>query len=242
MFSVLVEIQREYKNGNIGWKTVQEDGMEFWQYYNYGSQTYTFIAGSLCKDEYENYFIPMTVQDCQVTELGAGSVSSARSISQKTGKLELLKKLYFPGSAVAGENNYFLGTSDLEIFYCSSAIRFFWGRDEVKAVYCPEEIYEDFCAEQLPNFIAALPLYKANISYRLSAEELPEYYYADSVEYGQGIVNIPPEPQRKGYAFGGWYTEPTYEHEWDFSEDIVPLLSEGEEFKELNLYAKWVKA
>ena len=45
---------------------------------------------------------------------------------------------------------------------------------------------------------------------------------------------MPPKPERDGYSFTGWYTEPECNSIWDFSS--VPLIEEG---NTLILYAGW---
>ncbi len=91
----------------------------------------------------------------------------------------------------------------------------------------------------------------ANVSYMYNYEgaENEGYYWADS--YDQTTIDfIPPEPEREGYTFGGWYKEPECINKWDFETDKV-----GQELrvnvkvelidnkpKEITwLYARWVK-
>ena len=93
-----------------------------------------------------------------------------------------------------------------------------YGREKV---YVPNEKYSEF-VELLPEDAREeILFYKANVSYRLNVQELPqyyqtEYYYVDYVEYVEKIINIPPEPIRNGYTFSGWYTESDCINEWDF--------------------------
>lgn len=40
--------------------------------------------------------------------------------------------------------------------------------------------------------------------------------------YDQSLIEfIPPEPQREGYTFGGWYKEEECINEWDFEVDMT---------------------
>ena len=88
----------------------------------------------------------------------------------------------------------------------------------------------------------------ANVSYLYNYNSAPNegYYWVDS--YNESVITfIPPEPEREGYTFGGWYKEAECINEWDFSTDIT-----GKEIKDLYikvydvyegiyLYAKWIK-
>lgn len=42
----------------------------------------------------------------------------------------------------------------------------------------------------------------------------------------------PSDPIRKGYIFGGWYSDSKFENEWDFEKDKAR--------KEMTIYAKWI--
>lgn len=46
-------------------------------------------------------------------------------------------------------------------------------------------------------------------------------------------IGAPSDPSENGYAFGGWYTEPECETEWDFENDVVTEAT--------TLYAKWTR-
>ena len=63
------------------------------------------------------------------------------------------------------------------------------------------------------------------------------YYYIDYYENGEKVMYIPPEPQRDGYSFGGWFKESDCINQWDFDTDILQL---NEEAQEVKLYAKWI--
>ena len=90
----------------------------------------------------------------------------------------------------------------------------------------------------------------SNVSYfyNYETEENYGYYWIDDWDYGSKIEFIPPEPEREGYTFGGWYKEPECINEWNFETDVLPeerteINEEGEEevvYQETKLYAKWV--
>lgn len=87
----------------------------------------------------------------------------------------------------------------------------------------------------------------ANVSYfyNFDIEENYGYYWIDDWGYGAKIEFIPPEPERKGYTFGGWYKEPECINIWSFENDTLPEQKKDEEgrevYQETRLYAKWIK-
>ena len=91
---------------------------------------------------------------------------------------------------------------------------------------------------------------RANVSYfyNYDIEENYGYYWIDDWDYGSKIEFIPPEPEREGYTFGGWYKEPECINKWDFETDVLPeerteINEDGEEevvYQETKLYAKWL--
>ena len=86
---------------------------------------------------------------------------------------------------------------------------------------------------------------KANVSYfnNFETEENYGYYWIDDWDYGGKIEFIPPEPEREGYTFGGWYKEPECINKWNFETYTLPeqkLDEEGREvYQETRLYANW---
>lgn len=90
----------------------------------------------------------------------------------------------------------------------------------------------------------------ANVSYLFNYEEAQNdgFYWADSYDESE-ITFIPPEPQREGYKFDGWYKEAECINEWDFEKDktgeVIVLeeskISNIESYSGIYLYAKWIK-
>ena len=75
----------------------------------------------------------------------------------------------------------------------------------------------------------------ANINYYFNYKNSDNdgVYWIDNVEQGERIIDIPPTaPTRKGWTFGGWYTEPECINKWEFT-NTVP--ENG-----VDLYAKWL--
>lgn len=88
----------------------------------------------------------------------------------------------------------------------------------------------------------------ANVSYLYNYEGNPNegYYWVDS--YNESVITfIPPEPQRNGFAFDGWYKEAECINEWDFSVDItgkeivLDTNKTYDTYEGIYLYAKWIK-
>ncbi len=49
-----------------------------------------------------------------------------------------------------------------------------------------------------------------------------------------GLINKPADPQREGYVFMGWYSDPALTEQWEFDTDTVET--------NMTLYAKWQSA
>ena len=82
--------------------------------------------------------------------------------------------------------------------------------------------------------------YIANVSYMYNyvGAENEGYYWVDSYDAAT-ITFIPPNPERLGYLFGGWYKEPACINPWNFETDG----SHGnyDTYEGTYLYAKWVR-
>ena len=208
---------------------------------------YYYRAGRV--KEYDEKGEPITVQFIATEVNGVPVLGTDYSLfmNQDAGKCEslVLEKLYIPGTIVSFSTPYLKNTK-VSCYYCGKPNILTYNKDSEKyKIYVPNQMYSDY-VELLPKDVSAETfLYKANISYKLNVQELPEqyqteYYYVDYVEYGKSIENIPPEPTLSGYKFGGWYIEPDCINQWDFT-NTVPQPAEGEDFNELCLYAKWIK-
>lgn len=190
----------------------------------------------------ETYYIPASIEGYPVKKLGyetpmnplAGCINSN----------SVLKKLYCPGSIADYSNGYIqAGCTNLQVFYCGDIKRdiskmtaYYSGTIEY---YVPVELYD--AARETANIEGdRVKLLKTNVTYRLNDDSMETFFYVDYVDYGTKIENVPPEPKKEGYLFAGWFTETTCEHEWIFDSDVVPELAEDEEFRVLNLFAKWV--
>ena len=90
----------------------------------------------------------------------------------------------------------------------------------------------------------------ANVSYMYNFGDAPNmgYYWVDN--YDESCITFyPPEPERDGYTFDGWYKDSECIEPWDFNtdktgEDIVVKKTHLDEYEAYNgtyLYAKWTK-
>jgi len=77
----------------------------------------------------------------------------------------------------------------------------------------------------------------ANVAYLFNYDEAPNegYFFVDLSEEPGKLTKPPYNPIRKGYTFGGWYTEPECINEWNFDESISEISAE------LRLYARWIE-
>ena len=92
------------------------------------------------------------------------------------------------------------------------------------------ETYSDY-----PELVFNPDCHWANITFKnnYSDEVNGGYYRLDNIEEGE-TVPLPPAPEREGYDFVGWYTEPACLNVWDFS--VAPSLPADSDFI---LYAGW---
>ena len=146
-----------------------------------------------------------------------------------------IKRCYFPHTIKEIRNGYMSG--NLKVFYCGEIVNLgHYARQRGMEIYVPAEKYELFENALSENYRGSL--LKADVSYYLNYEE-NNYYYIDYYENGEEILYIPPEPQREGYSFGGWFEESDCINEWNFSVDKLRIT---EEIQEVKLYAKWIAA
>ena len=148
-----------------------------------------------------------------------------------------IRRCYFPHTIKKIYPGYmYLVSSSLKLFYCGEIIDMGYldvdGRKN--QIYVPAEKYILF-EDVLSGYLSG-SLLKANISYYLNYAE-NNYYYIDYYENGEKILFVPPEPQRDGYLFGGWFKEADCINQWNFDFDILQIEDEEQEVK---LYAKWI--
>ena len=217
-----------------------------------GVDKFCYAAGMI--DEYHKdgdpnavQFIAAELNGIPVKQVGFSAFMNSANISHGS---DVLEKIYVPSTVVDSTGTYFMSRGrNVSVFYCGDSLQII--KDVASdinsynpALYVPAKIYSAFKA-CLADINIDLTLNRANVAYMFNADDMPdyyttEYYYVDYVAYGEEIINVPPDPVRKGYKFDGWYTEPECENAWSSSYQ-VPELKKGELFKELRLYAKWSK-
>ena len=153
-------------------------------------------------------------------------------------KSDNLKKIFCPRNPVLTEG------------YFSGAYSVYWSTQEErtsgslagKGAIWGFNYYDKFVGHVLNN-----KNYIANVTYLYNYDGAPNdgYYWVDS--YNESIIEfIPPEPQRNGYIFDGWYKESECINEWNFDIDITGKEIKLEESKDYDayegiyLYAKWI--
>ena len=241
---VLIFTLSACKKDGYDWQiTYNNMGFRLATYESENGKDYYYIAGNLKNKTVKNYFMPMFVNDFPVRSFGWTGWATPIYMDLHDFALQ---KLYMPGTIIKQNHRYFdCVHQDLQIYYCGEVIDLYEiNPDDVSSYifdyYVPAEKFSDFQQIFKKGKTSSFGLYKANISYRLNSEDMCEYYYVDNIEAGSKIQNIPPEPTRAGYTFGGWYTETECINKWNF--DNVPTVSNNDDsFVEFALYAKWTK-
>lgn len=188
-------------------------------------------------------FFPEKIENYTVSKLGFNSGLGFGGNGYFHGSNQdgvIIKRCYFPHTIKEVMYGYMslFGGYKTKLFYCGNVIDLLClDNDRHVEIYVPIGEYDLF-EEVLSKKNYSGSLLKANLSYRLNYGE-NHYYYIDYYENGEKILYIPPEPQRDGYSFGGWFKEFDCINEWDFATDILQFT---EEVQDMKLYAKWIAA
>ena len=206
-----------------------------------------YIIGTTTQGNNQRYLvIPKEIKGRKVVCIGERNFLTGRllpSISSEM-KSDVLERVYFEGITY-GLTSTFSGCSNLKkiIFIDDWGTGYDSAGVSMKYYFTPEKYrikYNPYDTQTFP----------ANILYRFNYEgaENDGYYWIDDYDYGNRIEFVPPEPERDGYTFGGWYKEPECINEWNFETDVLPekcteINEDGEEeviYQETKLYAKWI--
>ena len=188
--------------------------------------------------EYPDYiFFPSYIGDIKVVQLGYTS-GMATKVYRGEGKIfvpHTVKKIEIQSDGIC---QYMIPVDGVEFF--------------PNECYVPEEFYQSYVEKEMKK------PFKANIEYHFNYQDAEnKYYCVDNYNYTtektpSHITIIPPQPEREGYTFGGWYKEAECINEWDFKTDTLPKLQttgplefnkhneENVVFQKTALYAKWI--
>ena len=157
-----------------------------------------------------------------------------------------LKKLYIHDNIDTIVTEAFFDMHDIEIMMCSNTNSvIFDGLKPTDKVYVYKTLYESEGLSESERYRPANIAFMNNYSDEVNGG----YYRLDNIGEGETILE-PPAPEREGYEFGGWYTEPECVTAWDFESDTLPeeqttTNENGEKetvYQETILYAKWTAA
>lgn len=188
--------------------------------------------------------IPEEIDGVKVTTIGKEPLLQMwSSIGAADICSEILEKVYFTSTVRIISGSFRNSPNLTKVISMDEAFKV-QGAQFIKT-YVSSREYKDLS----PNGLYYYAFDRANVSYfyNYETEENDDYYWIDDWDYGSKIEFIPPEPEREGYVFGGWYKEPACINEWDFEEDTLPeermeVNEDGEEevvYQETKLYVKW---
>ena len=221
---------------------------EEWGYFTvkfYDDRETAYITGLTELGKQQRFLvIPEEVDGVKVSTIGErpllqmwSSIGSADICSDK------LEKIYIPFSISIISGSFRNSPNLIKVFSITG--EFVSGLEAPARNYYTNLAYLNDLTNAAQQIIS-----RANVSYfyNYDIEENYGYYWIDDWDYGGKIEFIPPEPERKGYTFGGWYKESECINEWDFETDVLPeerteINEEGEEevvYQETKLYAKWL--
>ena len=188
--------------------------------------------------------VPKMIDGYEVKEIGKNIMflgSKGNWVSEKLVKVFCLAYMEIePGSLQNSPNIK-------KIIVLSSEKRYyekFWGSN--LSVYITSKEYDNNYNNTSYVHDEDLMIYYANVSFMYNYENAKNdgYYWIDDYDYGEKIAYIPENPERDGYAFGGWYKETECINAWSFETDTLPEVQyteDGEKiYQETKLYAKWI--
>ena len=240
-------------------------GWEYWVYDAKNKECYlgdmTVISeeeerlGGILKtaEKGTNLILPSYIGENKVTRLGYSTMMAPhawRTSYYRGAIYKDIDNIYLPYTLTLQmdeySRSYFETWSVQNVLYsCSPAfdIMFLFSERDSKKydlknyLYTPASLVDEY--QSFNDGVTVLP---GNVVYYTNFEGADnEHCFVDNYAYGSTIEIQPLEPYRKGYTFDGWYKERECLNAWDFEKDTLPILSDGEEFKETKLYAKWIK-
>lgn len=203
--------------------------------FEYAIEQGTVSIGNILTEK-KAVFIPYFVENKKVTKLGFDVFMNEITM----GSVTKVERVYLPNSIE--EFFTYVMQRNKKVFYCGNPTDLYHLCYGVEGypIYVPYETYDEFnklfiYGNEENNLI------KANVTYYLNYPdkiyEYNEYYYIDYYDNGSLIEFIPPNPEKEGYTFEGWFKEPECINQWDFTKNLTYNV---EESPVTNLYAKWV--
>ena len=190
------------------------------------------IGNILERSEEGVIFVPYTINDYKVTKLGFHCYITEEM------KNYWINRIYFPSSILEIRSPIYLSSENkYTIFFSSKPFKLLKlsnnPTQEKLEIYVPYEYYEDYIAINDPIRNCIRP---ANVNYYYNLNLENDIYYVDCYENNSLIEYMPPNPEKEGYTFDGWYKEAECINQWDFDSDFI---YNTEEYHVTNLYAKW---
>ena len=156
-----------------------------------------------------------------------------------------LQRVYFPWCMHSSND----GENDI-LYKTAPGVAVIFARNDdifpARNIIVSQLAYQKYLEKEM---IGGYPISKefiqpANVSYLFNYPGAPNsnYYFIDLIESTGKLQKPPYDPERKGYAFRGWYKDAECTEPWDFENDIVEVSYDkyGRRiYDELCLYAKW---
>lgn len=191
------------------------------------------IGNILERNEDGVIFVPYIINEYKVTKLGFQGYITEEM------KNYWINRIYFPSSIYEIRSPIYLSSENkYTIFFSSKPFKLSNlsnnPTQEKLEIYVPSKYYEEYI--NINDFIRnCINPANVNYYYNLNLEE-NDIYYIDYYESGSLIEFIPPNPEKEGYTFEGWFKEAECINQWDFNSDYI---NNTEENPVNNLYAKW---
>ena len=195
--------------------------------------------------EQETIDIPRMIDGKEVWYIGYGIIKGLPAMGSNQPypiTSPNLKKMYIHDNIICIEDGVFLSTSDeWDIMLCSEVDNLDIEMDTIVrgTIYIYKFLY-DKAVEELQQSGISDPTYgerilPANIAFLNNYSDIINsgYYRLDNIETGNKIPH-PPNPEREGYEFIGWFIDPDCTNIWDFNNEKE--IENGDEFR---LYAGW---
>ena len=186
--------------------------------------------------------VPREIDGIPVRYIGAVSYEQPTIMGVLYYRFECmnLKKLYVHDNIESIVQDAFYFYPQVEVMLCSNDLDIgldglrvhLTGLPQYNKAYVYRSLYESAGLEGSELYFPANVVFMNNYSDEVNGG----YYRLDNIAEGETIPE-PPAPEREGYEFGGWYTEPECVTAWDFGEP--PTIGEDGEFR---LYARWIAA